>query len=80
MIKSMHGVVHGRTIEFSEDIGMADGLEVEVQVKATPRGKEWGAGILRTAGALADDPYWDAIMDQVHRARKADRRPQLEGE
>lgn len=80
MIKSMHGVVHGRTIELSEDIGVADGQEVEVQVKVMPSGKEWGAGILRTAGALADDPYWDAIMDQVQQARKAQRRPQLDAE
>ncbi|HEX7376283.1 MAG TPA: hypothetical protein VF278_04190 [Pirellulales bacterium] len=58
---------------------MADGQEVEVQVTAVPRGKEWGAGILRTAGALADDPYWDAIMEQVHQTRKANRRPQLDG-
>lgn len=80
MIKSMHGIIHGRTIELSEDPGVADGQEVEVQVKVYPPRREWGAGILRTAGALADDPHWDAIMDQVHQARKVERRPQLEGE
>jgi len=80
MIKSMHGIIHGRTIELSEDPGVADGQEVEVQVKVKPSVKEWGAGILRTAGALANDPYWDAIMDQVHKARKVQRRPQLDGE
>lgn len=80
MIKSMHGIVHGKTIELSEDPGVADGQEVEVQMKVKPSRKEWGTGILRTAGALADDPYWDAIMDQVHQARKAQRRPQVDGE
>jgi hypothetical protein len=80
MIKSMHGVVHGKTIELSEDPGVADGQEVEVQVLVKPSGNEWGAGVLRTAGALADDPHWDAIMDQVQQVRKARRRPQLDGE
>jgi hypothetical protein len=59
---------------------MADGQEVEVQVKVAPPTRKWGDGILRTAGALADDPYWDAIMEEVHRARKIDRRPQMEDE
>lgn len=80
MIKSIRGIIHGRTIELSEDPGVADGQEVEVQVKVRPPATEWGAGILRTAGALADDPHWDAIMDQVQQARKVERRPQLEGE
>ena len=38
--------------------------------------KKWGEGILRTAGALADDPYWDAIMEQIHQSRKVERRSQ----
>jgi hypothetical protein len=42
--------------------------------------EKWGEGILRTAGALADDPYWDAIMDEVHLARKIERRSQTEAE
>lgn len=80
MIRSLHGIIHGRTIELSEDPGVADGQEVEVQVTVHPPTREWGGGILRTAGALADDPHWDAIMDQVQQARKVERRPQLEGE
>jgi hypothetical protein len=80
MTKLMRGVVHGRTIELSEELGVADGQEVEVEVTIKPPGKEWGAGILSTAGALADDPHWDAIMGQVQQARKAQRRPQLDGE
>ena len=30
-----------------------------------------------TEGALADDTEWDAIMEEIHQARKADRRPQI---
>jgi hypothetical protein len=32
MVRTLHGKVHGRTIEVEEDIGMAEGQEVEVQV------------------------------------------------
>jgi hypothetical protein len=78
MIRAVHGKVHGKTIELDEDLGMADGQEVEVHVKVAPPTRKWGEGILRTAGALVDDPDWDAIMDEVHRARKTDRRPQME--
>jgi hypothetical protein len=41
-----------------------------------PTGKP-GDGLLRTEGALADDLEWDAIMDEIHRARKLERRPQV---
>jgi hypothetical protein len=40
MSKTMHGKVRGRTIELNEDPGVADGQEVQVQLKfdqpATP--------------------------------------------
>ncbi len=59
MTKTMHGIVHGRTIELDEDPGVAEGQEVEVQVKVMPPTRKWGDGILRTAGALADDTKWE---------------------
>jgi hypothetical protein len=34
--------------------------------------RKWGEGILRTAGALADDPEWDTIMEKIQRGRKGD--------
>jgi hypothetical protein len=80
MTKTMHGKVHGKTIELDEDLGVADGQEVKVQIKVIPPTRKWGEGILRTAGALADDPYWDAIMEEIHMARKIERRPQMEDE
>jgi len=80
MTKVLHGKVHGRTIELGEDLGLAEGQEVEVQVTVLPSPRKWGEGILRTAGALADDPYWDAIMEEVHRERKLERRPLAEDE
>ncbi len=75
MTKTLHGKIHGRTIELDDDPGVAGGQEVEVQMNVVPPAKKWGEGILRTAGALADDPYWDAIMGEVHKARRIDRRP-----
>ena len=33
MVKTLHGIVHGKTIELDEDLGVAEGQEVEVQVK-----------------------------------------------
>jgi hypothetical protein len=80
MTKTLHGKVHGKTIELDEDLGVAEGQEVEVQIKVISPSEKWGEGILRTAGALADDPDWDAIMEEVHQARKIERRPQTEDE
>ena len=70
MTKVIHGKVRGKTIELAEDLGLAEGQEVEVQVSILPPARKWGDGILRTAGALADDPYWDGIMEEVYQERK----------
>jgi hypothetical protein len=45
MSKTFHGVVHGRTIEPDEDLGMADGQEVEVKVNVLPPTRKRGEGI-----------------------------------
>lgn len=80
MTKVLHGKVHGRTIELSENLDLAEGQDVEVVVRILPPSRTWGEGILRSAGALADDPQWDAIMDAIHRERKRERRtvPEVE--
>jgi formate dehydrogenase assembly factor FdhD len=78
MTKTIHGVVHGKTIELDEDLGVAEGQEVEVQVKVIPKSaRKLGEGFLRTEGALADDEEWDAIMEEIYQARKLERRPQI---
>ena len=78
MTKTLHGRIRGRTIELDEDLGASDGQEVEVQVKLVQPARKWGDGILRTAGALADDPYWDDIMEEIYQSRRIERRPQGE--
>jgi hypothetical protein len=80
MTKVVHGKVHGKTIELTQDLGFADGQEVELLVSIRTPTKKWGDGILRTAGALADDPYWDSIMQEIHDSRKIERRSQGEAE
>ena len=79
MTKTVHGVVHGKTIELDEELGVADGQEVEITVRAVPPKavRQPGEGFLRTAGALANDSEWDAIMEEIYRARKQERRPQV---
>ena len=77
MTRTMHGKVHGRTIELDEDPGIAEGQEVEVQVRVLSKtDRKPGEGFLRTEGALADDTEWDAIMEEIHQARKRDPRSQ----
>jgi hypothetical protein len=77
MTKTLHGIVHGRTIELDEDPGVAEGQKVEVQVKVIPKTPRTpGEGFLRTEGALADDTEWDGIMEEIYQARKLERRPQ----
>ena len=39
MTKTLHGRVHGKTIELDEDPGVAEGQEVEVQMKVVPPSK-----------------------------------------
>ena len=70
MTKTLHGKVHGRTIELDEDLGLPEGQEVEVRVRIIQPKEKWGDGILRTAGAFVDDPEWDAIMEQIYQERK----------
>jgi hypothetical protein len=80
MTKIVHGIVHGKTIELREDLGVVEGQEVEVHVKIVPPTKKWGEGILRSAGGWADYPEMDAIMEKLHQERKLERRPQTEQE
>jgi hypothetical protein len=71
MTKTIHGKVHGRTIELDEDLGVPEGQEVEIQVRVISKvARAPGEGFLRTEGALAGDTEWDSIMEQIHRERK----------
>ena len=68
-MKTIHGKVHGRTIELDQDLGIADGQEVEVQVleveyagRDVPCPPHWG-GIRVTATAIE---FWQGRRDRLH--------------
>jgi hypothetical protein len=77
MTRILHGKIHGNTIKLDEDLGVAEGQDVEVQVRVIDKRRTPGEGFIRTEGALADDEEWDAIMKEVYQARKLERRPQI---
>ena len=69
--KTLHGKVHGRTIELDEDLGVAEGQEVEVRVKVILKSNRTrGEGFTRTEGALADDTEWDEISKHPRTASR----------
>ncbi len=80
MTKTVHGVVHGSTIEFDEDLGVSEGQEVEVQIKLVTKNGIWGDGIRRSAGGWNDYPEMGAIMDRIQQDRKLERRSDIEPE
>ncbi|MFL5341568.1 MAG: hypothetical protein ACJ8F7_15590 [Gemmataceae bacterium] len=79
MTKVIHGKINGRTIELTEDPGLAPGEEVEVQVRSVRVPPNWGDGLKRCAGALADE--WteedDRILEEIHQDRKRQSRREI---
>ena len=66
------GLIRGKTIELADDLGLADGQEVEVIVRVRPSRAEQEQAIRRSAGAMA--PFWtpedDEILAEIERLRK----------
>jgi hypothetical protein len=81
MTRTLLGVIHGRTVELAEDLGVADGQQVEITIKTVASPKRWGEGLRRCAGAFAAD--WteddDRIMEEIHQERKRDTREEISG-
>ncbi len=79
MTRTMHGKVHGRTIELEEDPGVAEGEQVEITIKTVSAKQPWGEGLRRCAGALAGE--WtdedDRILEEIHEDRKRDSRKEI---
>ena len=79
MTRTVHGTVHGKTIELDEDLGVAEGQEVELQVRVVPSTKTWGEGLRRCAGALANE--WtdedDRILNEIYQDRKRETRREI---
>jgi hypothetical protein len=79
MTRTFQGVIHGRTIELTEDSGVADGQQVEITIKTVASQIPWGEGLRRCAGAFAAD--WteedDRILEQIHQERKQETRKDI---
>ncbi len=70
MTKPIRGVVHGRTIDLTDDPGLMDGQEVEVVIRPATKNGTWGEGIRRSAGAWSNVPDIDNIVDEIQRLRR----------
>jgi len=81
MVRQLQGVIRGKTIELSEDPGIADGQPVEITIRIVRLPRPWGEGLRRCAGALAAD--WteedDRILEQIHLERRRDSRQEISG-
>jgi hypothetical protein len=79
MVRQIQGVIHGRTVELSEDPGVADGQQVEITIRAVPTPRLWGEGLRRCAGAFAAE--WteedDRILEEIQQERKRDTRKDI---
>ncbi len=79
MTRTIHGKVHGRMIELDEDLGVAEGQEVEVQVTMLNGKKKlpgpppgWRPDSPKsTAGLLADlcTEEDDGILEEIYQDR-----------
>jgi len=81
MTRTLYGKVHGKTIELDEDLGLAEGQEVEVQVRMIgpkkrlpgpppgwrPGGTETAAGMMAEHWTEEDDRILEAIERDRHR-------------
>ena len=68
--------MRGNAIEVTEPIGVADGEEVEVLVRAAEPNAKWGDGIRESARGWSEYAEMDQIMQQIQQERKSERRPQ----
>ena len=84
MTKTIHGMVHGNTITLDHDLGVADGQEVEVQVRLIGSKKPlpgpppgWQPGSVKSAAGLLADSWTeedDRILNEIERDRKRETR------
>ena len=72
MSETIHGVIHGKTIELAKNPGIADGRKVDVTVRPVENQRPWGEGIRRSAGALAES--WTEEDDKILREIYLDRK------
>ena len=74
-MKTLTGVIHGHTIHLHNPPPLAEGAEVEIVIRTSRPKRPLGEGFIRTEGALANDPDWDGIMDEIQQSRHLERLP-----
>lgn len=87
MTKTVHGVVHGKTIELDEELGVAEGQSVEVQVRVLAGKKQlpgpppaWQPGGTTTAAGMMSNCWThedDQIFEEIQRQRKQERHREI---
>lgn len=87
MTRTIHGKIHGRMIELDEDLGVAEGQEVEVQVTVLKGKKKlpgpppgWQPDNPKsTAGLLANSctDEDDRILEEIYQDRKREIRREI---
>jgi hypothetical protein len=74
-VKTMRGIVHGKTIELPEETGLPEGQEVSVTLEPVSPKLPPGEGIRRSAGAWAEDAEeLDKYLEWNRQQRKKNRR------
>ena len=73
MTTTVRGVIRGKTIELADDPGIEDGRGVEVTFHAVSKPDAQIEAIHRTAGAMAGDPKFAALMAEIEQQRRATR-------
>jgi hypothetical protein len=79
MTKTIHGKIHGKSIQLDEDRGVAEGQEVEVQVRMIDLQKRlpgsppgWRPGSTETAAGMMAE-HWAEEDDRILEAIESDR-------
>lgn len=67
----MRGIIHGKTIELLQSPGLEDGYRVELDIRPLASREEQIAALKRIAGSMADDPEYEAILEQIQRERRS---------
>jgi hypothetical protein len=45
MTRTFRGVIHGRTVELTEDLGVLDGQQIEITLWTVTSPRPWGEGV-----------------------------------
>jgi hypothetical protein len=77
--ETIPGTIHGRTIELDADPGLAEGQKVQITIRAAAGEDARLAAIEGTAGSMADDPEFDAVMADIAHQRKSTRYRDIAG-